>query len=189
LRRSKKGYFFILDAFIGSAILFVALLIVLNSGVKPSKVQQDYSVAEDFSSFLMNTKIQDLNNVYIRETLIANGVIEGNDVRNSIVEQIDKFYYTAYYNLSCKASTTCPTLYMDYARKMTQNITDPLMPDKYGFDYTLIYDGNRVSIYNRSTETLANSNLVIVSSKITFLQINTAEMFGPAIVEIKVWLK
>jgi len=45
------------------------------------------------------------------------------------------------------------------------------------------------TIYNRTIDTDVNdAELVIASKKITFLQINSTTMFGPAIVEIKIWV-
>jgi hypothetical protein len=61
----KKGYYFIIDAFIGSTIIFISLLIILNEGIRPTKIQYNYEMAEEYSSFILNTKLEDVNNPYV----------------------------------------------------------------------------------------------------------------------------
>jgi hypothetical protein len=169
----KKGYYFIIDALIGSMIIFLSLLIILNEGVKPTKIQYNYEMAEEYSTFILTTKIQDLSNPYVYE-LINNGNIT--DTSHTIMEQIDQFYYD---NDS------------EHARRMVENLTESLIPDKYGFSYSIIEGSTTTNIYNNTGKTSANitnAKLVIASRKITFLQINSSTMFGPALTEIKIWI-
>lgn len=193
LVESKKGYFFVIDALVGSAIIFVALLIILNANSRPSKLQYDYTISEDYSSFLINTKIQDISNSYIG-SLTNNGTNNApiSNIRNTLMEQIDEFYYKAIYiyNTSPTVNNTARDIYLNYSSVMIQNISDSLIQNNYGFSFTIMdpVKGN-YTLYSRSIDKLANSNIIIASDKITFLQINSTTMFGPVIAEVKIWLK
>jgi hypothetical protein len=183
----KKGYFFVIDAFIGSAIIFVALFIILNSDVKQTSLQYDYSIAEDYSTFMMNTKLRDINNDYIR-SITNNGTnnMPIQQIDYTLMEQIDEFYNTAF---RICGDITCTNQYLSYASNLVQNISEPLIPPKYGFSYTMFTAYNNQTLYSRQGTTLNSAKIVLASRKITFLQINASTMFGPALVEVKVWLK
>ena len=169
-KSNKKGYYFIIDAFIGSTIIFLSLLIILNGGIKPSKIQYNYEMAEEYSTFILDTKIQDLNNEYVN-SLITSHVI--NDTTLTIMEQVDLFYYN---------NDT------SHANLMIQNLTEPLIPQKYSFSYNMIDGAKRTNIYNRTNINMTDAKLVVASKKITFLQISSSTLFGPVMTEIKIWI-
>lgn len=184
--KGKKGYFFVIDAFIGSAIIFVSLAIILSLGVKMTPLHYDYSLAESYASFIIDTRIEDLNNPYVNN-LVINRIIT--DTKNSVMDQVTRFYFNAYY-LCQPADSICRSKNLTYAHEMVQNITDPLFNEKYGFNY-VIRDyrlGLNHSIYNKSIDKFNTSNIIVVSKKITFLQINETRMYGPEIVDIIVWI-
>ena len=88
----KKGYFFILDAFVAGTIIAFTLVAIMNSDVAVSKRATEYTQADAIVQFLLDTKIEDLDNQYVK-SLMANGTIT--NARNSVMEQIDLFYYTS----------------------------------------------------------------------------------------------
>ena len=176
---AKKGYFFIIDAFIGSTIIFFALMIILSSGSSPTKVQYNYEMAEEYTSFIMNTKIIELDNPLLID-MMNDGRIKNN--QHTIIEQADEFYYNND---------------IGNAQLLIKNLSEPLIASKYSFSYTIIngttVNGTTINtttqIYTRPTNIpLSDARIVISSRKITFLQINSTTMFGPAIMEIKIWL-
>lgn len=167
----KRGYYFIIDAFIGSTIIFLALLVILNGGIRPTKIQYNYELAEGYSTFILTTKIDDIRTDPYVNTLIKNHVI--NDTSLSIMEQVDMLYY--YNDLTD-------------ARGLIQNLTEPLIPEKYGFSYNIIDGSTVTNIYNRTTVDINDATMVIASKKITFLQLNSSAIFGPAMTEIKIWI-
>jgi hypothetical protein len=184
--RNRKGYFFLIDAFIGSAIIFVSLAVILSSDVKVTPLHYDYSTAEGYASFIIDTKIEDLNNAYVNG-LVSSGVIT--NTKNTIMDQITQFYYNAYY-VCPPSNMTCQTANLTYASTMVQNISILLLTEKYGFEY-IIRDyklGQNYTVYVKNPDTRNTSQFVVVSKKITFLQTNTSEMFGPEIVDIIVWI-
>jgi len=172
----KKGYYFIIDAFIGSTIIFLSLMIILNEGVRPTKIQYNYEMAEDYSSFILNTQIKDVvRNPYVN--FLVNDEQSINDTSLTIMNQVNMFYFSG------GADN------MDRARMMIENLTDQLIPEKYGFSYNIIDNSTTINIYNRTIDTdIKDAELVIASKKITFLQVNSTTMFGPAMTEIKIWI-
>jgi len=170
----KKGYYFIIDAFIGSTIIFLSLMIILNEGVRPTKIQYNYEMVEEYSSFILNTKIEEVNNPYFTMLIDDKRI---NDTSLTIMDQIDLFYFSG--NPGD----------LQRARGMIQNLTEQLIPGKYGFSYNIIDQSTTTNIYNRTIDTdIKDAKLIIASKKITFLQINSTTMFGPAMTEIKVWI-
>jgi hypothetical protein len=169
----RKGYYFIIDALIGSTIIFLSLMIILNGNVRPTKVQYNYEMAEEYSTFLLNTKLEDLSNPYV-DYLIDTKKI--NNTKITIMEQVDLFYY----------NDNLPD-----ARDIIKNLTESLIPEKYGFSYSIINGSTNKSttiIYAQGVANLKDAKIIIASRKVTFLQINSSTMFGPAMAEIKIWI-
>ena len=161
----KKGYYFVADALIGSTII--------NGGIKPLKIQYDYEIAEEYSDFLLTTKIIDSGNPYINQ-LLGTYI---KDTSLTVMEQVNLFYY---HNDTA------------HARDMIENLTSSLVPAKYSFSYNIINgtapNTTTTTIYNRTNIDIEDADVVIVSRKITFLQIDSETMFGPAMTEIKIWI-
>lgn len=170
-RLNRKGYYFIIDALIGSTIIFLSLMIILGGNTKSSRIQYNYEMAEEYSSFLMNTPLENLSNPYVDYLVYNISMI--NNTRLTIMEQVDLFYYQ---------NNTI------YASRLIENLTEYLVPKKYGFSYTIINDTQNFLVYNRSDVDINQAKVIIVSRKITFLQINSSTMFGPALAEIKIWV-
>jgi hypothetical protein len=166
----KKGYYFIIDAIIGSTIIFLSLMIIISDNSKPARIQYNYEMAEEFSTFVLNTKLEDVSNPYITQLITAREI---NNTKLTIMEQINLFYYQGK---------------IGYAGNITHNLTESLVPEKYGFSYSIKNDTTTTKIYSRRDSELNTANVIIASKKVTFLQINSTTMFGPAMVEIKIWI-
>jgi len=167
---NRKGYYFIIDALIGSTIIFLSLMIIIGGNAKPPRVQYNYEMAEEYSTFLLTTPLEDLSNPYV-DDLIESGEI--NNTKLTIMEQINLFYYN---NKSSNAT------------RLIENLTEPLVPQKYGFSYTIMNDTTNTTIYTRNNININEAKIIIASRKITFLQINSTTMFGPALAEVKIWV-
>lgn len=162
---NKRGYFFLIDAIIGSAIIVITLFIIFNHNSNSQKIESRYVLAEDFATLISNTRIEDINLNYTN-TLVNNGKITNTKLR--VIEQIAEFYYNG--NISL-------------AGNLTKEISDASISPKNGFSLSI----NGTTIYSRNINTLNNSKLVIVSKKIVFIQINSSDLKGPDIAEIKIW--
>ena len=180
----KKGYFFILDAFIAATIIFVSLAFVLNSDVSVSQRSRDYLQAETVTAFLLNTQIEDLDNSYV-ENLINDGTIK--NPRNNIVQQLDFFYYNAYY--LCGANSSCTQVYINYSKNLFVNVTSPIIAGKYDYRYVIYDSARNFTVYNSSIGSYNSSNFRLITKKISYTLINETVFFRPHIVEFALWQK
>jgi len=178
---NKRAYFFILDAFIGGAVIFLTLMILLNSDNTINQRAREFSEADEYLNFLDQTQIQDLNNPYVN-TLILGGNIS--DTKNTIIEQIHYFHYMIYEGCATQA---CKNYYNDTARTMLANITQGLVAEKYGFDYLIKDSEANYSIFSKKLNELTKARTVLVARRIAFVPINKTRIYGPNIVEVKVW--
>ncbi len=164
---NKKGYFFIIDAFIASTIIVITLMLIINSDERVPVIQNKYFLAEEFATFIINTNVEDMNNPtvnsWINQTIVRNP-------KNSIMEQIAEFHFNANDTLATDLIT------------ITVNGT---VGDKNGFSYRI----DNVTLYSRNTtHPLEDSRLIVTSKKIVYWEKNSTTLYGPAIVEITVWI-
>lgn len=178
----KRGYFFILDAFIAATVIAISLVVIMNSDVTFSQRSKEFQI-DEITSFLLNTKLEDIDNPYVRE-LIATGKIM--NPRNNLMEQVDLFYYTAKY--VC-VSNQCSENNYNLSRDLLKNITEPLISQKYGYNYVILDGSQNYSVYNRSLNTKAKSNFVVVTKKISYVKYNSTHTFLPHVVEFSVWIR
>jgi len=162
----KKGYFFIIDAFIASTIIVIALMLIINSDERVPTIQNKYFLAEEFATFIINTNIEDMNNPVVNNWISA-GFIKNS--KNSLLEQITEFHFN-----------TNDTL----ATNLISIIANGTVSDKNGFSYMI----DTTTLYSRNaTHPLEDSKLIVTSKKIVYWEKNSTTLYGPAIVEIKVW--
>lgn len=178
---SKKAYFFILDAFIAATIIFVSLAIILNSDVAVEQVAKDYTQPNEITNFLLDTKLEDIDNPYVKK-LISDGNIS--NPRNTIVQQVDLFYYTAEYICS---NPQCKSLNYNLSTNLLMNISEPLIPQKYGFEYVIIDNNKNYTVYSRNILSKNKSDFKIVTKRISYVKYNLTEIFMPHVVQFSVW--
>lgn len=182
---NKRGYFFILDAFIAATIIVVSLVAIMNSDVAVEQRSKDYTQADAIVQFLLDTKIEDLDNSYVK-SLIANGNIT--NTRNTLMEQIDLFYYKA--NYSCLSSdAACQAKNYNLSTTLIRNISETIISQKYGYSYVIMDGVRNYTVYNRSPETRNNSDFRVVTKRISYAKLNQTALFRPHIVEFSIWVK
>lgn len=180
---NRKGYFFILDAFIAATIIAVSLVAIMQSDVAIDQRTKDYGQVDEIAQFLLNTRLEDLDNQYVK-TLIANGNIT--NPRNTVIEQIDLFYYKAKYVCS---TSSCSMINYNLSRDLLKNISEPLISQKYGYNYVIIDTSVNHSVYSRSLETKNASDFIVVNRRISYVRYNQTRTFLPHIVEFSLWIK
>lgn len=167
----RGGYFFILDVFIASAVLTLTLVIIFSSRANAPPPETSYRVADDFMAFLTTTELRDISNPH-KLNLTKGGFI--NDSTLNLVQVLAVLNYT---NAKNTSGVLWMTIFMD-------SISAGIIPEKYGMNYSI----NGTSIYERTPETYATANLVLSSRRITFFRINSQELYGPVISEVKIWI-
>ena len=130
-------------------------MIILFSGSRSPNISYDYTIAEDYSSFLLNTKIQDVQNDYIDNLTIWNIT----NPNNRIMEQLDIFYF----NGNAENDTI--------AQEMLSTLTDSVVSKKYGVSYGIYESGGSGRVlYSRTTPDINNARVIVVSRKITLFK-------------------
>lgn len=177
MRLRKRGYFFVIDAMLGLAVIIVGVFLITASYSKIPQPTQVTFLADDLLNFLANTKIKDLNDPYagIGGDLWNQGTIT--DGENSLLQQIGIFYKTKNFQI---------------ASKFTGNVTIGVVPPQYRYevwiDDAIIYPIPQTSGHNSSKN---NTQLLLTSKQITFgiLNTTTSDLFGPYKAEVFVWEK
>ena len=89
---NKKGYFFILDAFLALGILVIGIFILMSSYTRTPEKEQTSNLAEDVLNYFANTKLEDLNNpdfgpsgTYVQSDIIT-------DTQKTLLQQLGEFY-------------------------------------------------------------------------------------------------
>lgn len=177
MQLKKKGYFFIIDALFGLAIIVIGTFLITSSYIKVPQSAPVGFLADDLLTFLSNKKIKDLNNPYagVGGDLWSQGLITDED--NSLLQQIGIFY---------KINK------LDVANDFINSVTIGVMPSQYRYevliDDTLLYPQPQTSEHIESRKT---TDLLLTSKQIAFGVMNTttSEMFGPFKAEVFVWEK
>ena len=190
--KSRKGYFFILDAMLGLITLVIGVFLITSAYVSAPQSTQVAFLSEDLMRFLSNTKVKDLNNIYagIGGSLQSRGYIE--DPSNSLLQQIGEFYEKSRQNYPLPTGETEP--YMQIAQKFVQNVSEGSIP--WQFRYAFCINGEAIypvassscMSYINSQQGASQSVLLRNSRNIAFgILINDKEIWGPYKAEVFVW--
>jgi len=110
----KKGFFFIIDALLATAILLGGIMILSNFYINEQPTVLVNYISEDILKAFATLRIYELNNTNVNE-LITNGTIV--NLNNSILDQIGEFWAADNIML---------------ANAFTKNISEDLLPPQYG---------------------------------------------------------
>lgn len=166
---NKRGYFFILDAFLALGILVMGVFILLSSYTRIPEKEQTTNIAEDILDFFANTKIEEFNNPTFGPsgTLVQTGVIK--DTQKTLLQQLGEFYYKGD---------------LVNAELLIKEVAEDLIPFQYKYEFLI--DGT--SIYSKDLLSKKNTKVLFPSKKLSFGTIDkTLDLFGPYKVEVLVW--
>ncbi|MFC1649042.1 hypothetical protein ACFL1B_06345 [Nanoarchaeota archaeon] len=162
----KRGaYFFVIDAFIGGAIVLISLIVVINSFTSTQDRTHPILILEDFVTYMSNTQVRDFQGTYM-EQLIQQGKIT--NLRHTLLEQIGELHY---YGNNTEAG-----LFID-------EISDATLPEQMSFRY---FYGNDM-LHERAIYPYNKANLVLSSKKVSMVTINKSKIHGPHLAEVILW--
>ena len=163
---NRRGvYFFVLDAFIGAAIVLVSLLVVIQTFTSSIETDRPLTILEDFLTYMQNTEVRDFQGANTL-LMIQNGTIT--KPQNTLFNQVSEFYY---FNETGSAQT------------LLTEIANAGLPSQISFRY--IYDQNIV--YERLVFPYNRAGQVLYSKKLSMIQINRSVIYGPHLVEVVLW--
>lgn len=170
---NKRGaYFFVIDALIAASIIFMSLMLIFNTHVSSPESNPALRMVEDYTDFLVGTKIRELQAPYVQD-LIDDGNITHLD--NTILEQLTEFYYI---NESGARDTT------NIMWAFVRNISQGIISEQRSFSVFV----NQTIVYEEINSPLQQSRLVVNSKKISYKRINETYIYGPIMVEVKLWV-
>ncbi|MFH0870435.1 MAG: hypothetical protein V1866_05260 [archaeon] len=165
----KRGaYFFVIDAFIASSIIIIALMAIFTTrNVRPESGPA-LSMIEDFANYLQSSKLNEVQGSYVMNLSNSSNITS---LDNTILEQAVIFYY---YNSS-------------NVTRISQLI-DATTRSASSQQRSIIIYLNSTLIYNRSLSPSSSSDLMLTTKRVVFKRMNETFVFGPLIVEVKLWV-
>ena len=90
MKMKKRGaYFFVIDVFVASAIVILALILIFNFFLRRPETEQPRLYADDYMDFLLTTEVREFQNTY-KWNLTQNGTIT--NTHQSLFDQILEFH-------------------------------------------------------------------------------------------------
>ena len=158
----KRAIFFTIDSLLASGIIITAVLLVSNFySAEQQNVNLEYA-SQDLIRVFSTMTVGQIDNDYVK-ALISNGGIA--NTNNTILEQIGDFWMNDKRNLSTN---------------FTKNITADIIPKNYG--YSVLINDENIYIRNLTIRRGLVSSRGIVSGIS-----NTSYLWGPVVIEIRVW--
>jgi hypothetical protein len=175
---NKRGaYFFVIDAMIAASIIFLSLIIIFTTHSLSPPSESSLRTVQEYTDFLINTKIRGFQGSYT-QSLINDGNITNLD--NTLLEQLTEFFYL---NESGKRDT------MLIMNNFTNETSRGVIPAQISF---AVYLNNTATnygllIYTKTKNKIEDSKLGMSTKKISFKRINETYIYGPIILEVRVW--
>ena len=177
--KGTRGYFFLIDAFLAMSVIAFGLLMAFSfRSYRPQEVQP-FVLADDVMESLSSNRVEDLANnaslagFYVKK-LIDDGSVT--DTKNTLLEQAAEFFVEQEAGL---------------ARDFVVNITSMLVPSQYGFMVLIAVNssteaGMEILVNNISVQP-EESTMLVASKRIVAGAINESIMWGPLVMEARVW--
>lgn len=172
---NKRGYFFIIDAFIALFVLTLGVVLTLSFFYSENSFNQTTLYSNSMLDFFSRTRIIDLNNEYAGAggTLHRDGNITNLD--NTLLSQIGELYY--------RNQTYDCNFCIDIIKKFVSNITDNYVASQYNVA-VFIEDE---PVFEDSWMNPNQSFSLIPAKRIIHGVYNKSEMWGPYEIEVRTW--
>jgi len=173
----KRGaYFFVIDAFIAVSIIITVVIIIFSAQSSSPESKPTLLLLQDFMASISGTEIRELQGAYT-QGLVDDGNIT--DLDNTVLEQIIEFYY-----INQSTGRNMSGIISGFINETSSSI----IPESRSFIMRMYNDSFSVVLYNRSRYPADNSNLMLGLSKIGFKRINQTAIYGPMMIEVKIWV-
>ncbi len=168
----KKGYFFMLDAFIAISVLVLSVILIFSfHSQKPYQLQGIF-LSDDIMDLLAETKVYEVNDDFVY-SLYTNGSTNITNADNTLIEQATVFYMTNRTFL---------------AENFLLAVADNSVPDNFGFELWIYNTTDSFNLTINSGNALQNESEQLVTSKRLILGLLREEFtWGPATAEVRIW--
>lgn len=162
---SRRGsYFFVIDAFIASAILVFTLVMIFNLFVTPRDTQQSFTYAHDYISFLSFTQFRDYHDPSVEALNVP-------DERATLAEQVLLFH-------NASNDSAAAVILAAAARSL---------PSTLALNVSLLVGANTTLLYNQSVNQIPSKRTHLVAKSISYALLNQSALYGPVTLQVEVW--
>ena len=168
----KKGVYFTIDSVIAGGIILIVLVLASSFYVKEQSSTHLNFLSQDLTMVLSTLTVEEIDNAYINERISSGDIT---NLKNTVLEQIGEFW----------ADNE-----IEFANKTIQNATEPFISNITGFGMWI----NNESVYQRSMpikkSLVSNKKIIsgIAKGKTSGeTRQNPPALWGPAIIEVRVW--
>ncbi len=166
----KKGYFYILDAFLALSMITLGLIFIFSFHSQKPYVLPSLFLSGDILDYLADTSVEDIDNDYALD-LINQSYI--NNTKNSLLEQTAIFYLMGE---------------SDVAEKFLHNVTHGVIPEHYGGEL-LVY--NKTTIFNVTIQSgrrpMNQSRRILVAKNMILGLKGETSTWSPMMGEVRIW--
>jgi hypothetical protein len=176
--QKRASYFFVLDVFIGSAVLVLVLVIIFSSRVNSPQAESPYKTADEFMTFISTTQFRDVGNPH-KLNLTREGYI--NDTSMTVLETIMYLKYLNVYNTTNPMEFGAP-----WANVYAESVIQGIIPPQYGVNFSV----NGSTVYLRNPKGFQRAQLVLSSRRIDYIRVSGADgnvVPVQFVAEVKLW--
>ena len=172
--RKRGSYFFVIDAFIASLIIIMALTYFFKTYFEEPESLQEVTISNDLLSFLESNPVKKLD-LDVLYSLRSEGVINGDDL---LSEAIAKTYYLSHNARNNQEKEH----YREELEVLIKELTQ-LVPKQKGFSFSIITNDYKDVIVEEKTVNAKNG---VSAYRIVTTTFNN-NIVGPYLLEFKVW--
>lgn len=171
---NKRGYFFIIDAFIAMTILALGLFFILSSYSQSPPQTQTLVTSRNVISYMTETEISSVISEFVQTAEEREELVQRGSFDNSILEQIVEYIYLDE---------------MGSAGDLVNKTFNQTIPSQYNYEFTLIGEDITNTKYNNEkiTRGVEEADVVIPSRTLVVVVINQTKIIGPVEAEVKIW--
>lgn len=163
----RGSYFFVIDAFIGAAILIFTLLLLFSIYLNREGPEQSFTFASDYLRFVGTTEARDYDDAYVQQ-LIDDGDIV--DARATLVDQMLRFH----------------RLGEDAKAREIAKRTSEVVPVTLAINLSIQDDVGNHTVYNRSITVVEARPTHQVARSLEFAIVD-GSLYGPVTLQMEVW--
>ncbi len=198
LLRSKKAYFFVIDAFVAVLILSLGIYIILSSYIEQIERDQPAFTSKAMVAFMSNMTIGRYNSDFKFSRLMGVGQTAPNFIKNyenSLLDQVGEFYFREQLPPFPSNLLGLPSD-IKFSEELVRDVVEKIVPEQYEVEVIMKDPFLRQSIviYSRNVNPLFQKDksfLLVPAKTIIMGDIKADDMslkiWGPYIIEVHVW--
>ncbi|MBW2971000.1 hypothetical protein KY320_02465 [Candidatus Woesearchaeota archaeon] len=168
----KKGYFFVLDAFVALTVVVLSLVLIFSFHTQKPYQIQSITLSDDTMDVLSSMKVYEINNEWVFSQY-TNGSQNISNPDSTLLEQAAIFYLTNRVELG---------------DRFVGEVTSGILPERYGSLLRLYNSTNEYNVLiNSGDVTQDDARMLVVSKRLLLVMADDEQLLSPIIAEVRVW--